>query len=234
MNPNNKQQNEDLRDEQVREAIIKINKIAAVLIAVAIVAACFAFTKVSSEVVQMIIYWISTGLCVMASVLFVISISVKKAQKSRHNFFLYDPKKKIEVDVKDLSFDTARQRTCEFMSIFKRRGKLYVGDLLGESSTVPEHFKPLFCYELLYELAIDDGIDTELFLSLGGECASVFAKYLRQNEDYDLANNIYSFLVDFEKGNLRTAEFKEYIGSKGNHIQEKTMKYIADNIEKFN
>ncbi len=233
MNPNN-DQNRDLKAEQIREATIKMNKLAAVLIAIAVIAACYSYTKVTDGFLQMVIYWISAVLCMVASIFISTAFSVRRAQKHRRNFFLYDKKKKADILPSELSFETVRRRICEFMSIFKHRGKLYVGDLFSENATVPEHFKPLFCYELLYELATNDGLDAAVFLSFGSECADVFAKYLRQNEDYELANNIYSYIVDFESGNRRTAEFKEYINTKGEHIQSKMLGYAVDNIEKFN
>jgi hypothetical protein len=160
-------------------------------------------------------------------------VSALRSLKNRRNFFLYDKKKKADITASELTFDTVRSKICEFMSIFKHKGKLYIGDLFSNNATVPEHFKPLFCYELLYELATDDGLEAGVFLSFGSECAEVFAKYLRENEDYELANKVYAFIVDFEAGNRRTAEFKQYMNTQTEHIKTKMLGYAVSNIEKF-
>ncbi|MBE6583874.1 MAG: DUF805 domain-containing protein [Ruminococcaceae bacterium] len=235
MNPNNtNDQNKDQANDRIREATITITKIASVLIAIAIVAACYSYTKVSDMILQMVIYCICTVLCLVASVLIAAAVSARRAHKHKRNFFLYDRKKKTDVSVNDLTFDTVRTRLCEFMSIFKHKGKLYIGDLFSSNSTVPEHFKPLFCYELLYELATNDGIDAGIFLSFGSECGEVFAKYLRQNEDYEMATKIYSYIIDFESGDKRIAEFKEYMQSMDEHIKDQMLVYTKNNIDKFN
>ena len=218
----------------MREAAIKLIKVASVMIAIAIVVICYGIAKVDNENSRMIVYSIGWGLALVGAFLIFTTLSAMRSLKNRRNFFLYDKKKKSEISPAELTFDTVRAKICEFMSIFKHRGKLYVGDILGENTTVPEHFKPLFCYELLYELAINEGLDAGVFLSFGDECASVFAKHLRQNEDYELANALYSYISDFSAGNRRVAEFKSFMNGQCEHIREKMLKYAQDNIEKFN
>ena len=226
--------NQDIQKEKLRDAGMKLIKIASVMIAVAIVAMCFAFTKLDNDFTRTVVYGISWGLMLLGSFLIFSTISAMRSLKNRRNFFLYDKKKKSDIAPSELTFDTVRHKICEFMSIFKHRGKLYIGDILGERATVPEHFKPLFCYELLYELSINEGLDANVFLSFGDECATVFAKYLRQNEDYELATSLYTYIVDFSAGNRRVAEFKSYMSSQKEHIQGKMLGYALDNIEKFN
>ena len=120
------------------------------------------------------------------------------------------------------------------MTIFKRRGKLYIADLFDENPNIPEYFKPLFCYEILYELASDEGMDATAFLRFGGECADVFSKYLRENGDYELANRLRSFIIEHSEDNNNTEAFKEYMKTKKEHISEKMLGYAVKNIEKFN
>jgi hypothetical protein len=70
-------------------------------------------------------------------------------------------------------------------------------------------------------------------LSFGGECADVFSKYLRENEDYELATKLRSFIMEHSKENNNTESFKEYIKTKKEHISEKMLAYALKNIEKF-
>ena len=197
----------------MREAAIKLIKFASVIIAIAIIVLCYGIAKVDNDETRMVVYSIGWGLALVGAFLIFTTLSAMRSMKNRRNFFLYDKRKKADIAPSELTFDTVRAKICEFMSIFKHRGKLYIGDILGENTTVPEHFKPLFCYELLYELSMGEGLDARIFLSFGNECANVFAKYLRQNEDYELATSIYTYIVDFSSGNGRVAEFKDFMST---------------------
>ena len=229
-NPNNQEHNR----ENLHDAALKLIKVASVLIAIAIVTVCYGYTKVDNDLTRTVVYSVGWGLGIVGLFIIFTTLSAMRTLKNRKNFFLYDKKKRSDISPAELTFDTVRQKICEFMSVFKHRGKLYIGDMLGDGATVPEHFKPLFCYELLYELSLGEGLDARVFLSFGNECANVFAKYLRQNEDYELATSVYTYIVDFSSGNGRVAEFKSYMSSQGDHIRRKMLQYAVDNIEKFN
>lgn len=221
-------------NEVFREARIKIVKIASVGIAGAIILACYAYTQIDDAAIQMILYSIASLISTVSGLFILGTVSIGRAQKNRKNFFLYDRKRKAEISPSELTVATVRERLLDFMSIFKRHGKLYVGDLFDERARIPEHFKPLFCYEILYEIAIEDGgMDAKAFLSFGGECADIFSKYLRENEDYELATKIRSFVFDYSKENDNSDSFKEYISAKKAHIEAKMLGYAKKNIEKF-
>ncbi len=230
MDNEKKEQAAELR----REARIKIIKIASVFIAGAIILACYSYTRVEQTAMQMFLYLFASFICVISGLFIIGAISLGHAEKNRHNFFLYDRKSRSDIPLSSLTVTGIREKLLEFMSIFKRRGKLYVGDLFAENPNIPEHFKPLFCYEILYELAAEDGyMDAKAFLGFGGECADIFTKYLRENEDYELATKLRAFILDFPKEN-NAESFKEYMKSKKEHIEEKMLKYTVKNIEKFN
>ncbi len=217
-----------------REARMKIIKIASVLIAGAIVLACYSYTRVEQAALQMFLYLLASFICVISGVFIVGAISLGRAEKNRHNFFLYDRKNRSDIPISSLTVAAIREKLLEFMSIFKRRGKLYIGDLFSENLNIPEHFKTLFCYEILYELAAEDGhMDASAFLGFGGECADIFAKYLRENDDHELAAKLRCFILDYPKEN-NAESFKEYMKTKKEHIAEKMLKYTVKNIEKFN
>ena len=221
-------------NEVFREARIKIVKIASVGIAGAIILACYAYTQIDDAAIQMILYSIASLISTVSGLFILGAVSIGRAQKNRKNFFLYDRKRRAEISPSELTVATVRERLLDFMSIFKRHGKLYVGDLFDERARIPEHFKPLFCYEILYEIAIEDGgMDAKAFLSFGGECADIFSKYLRENEDYELATKIRSFVFDYSKENDNSDSFKEYISAKKAHIEAKMLGYAKKNIEKF-
>ncbi len=217
-----------------REARIAIIKFASVGIAAAIILACYSYTRVEDAFSQMMLYGLASLICVIAGLFIMGAVSLGRAEKNRHNFFLYDRRKKSDIPLSSLNLKLVREKLLEFMSIFKRRGKLYVGDLFDDNPSIPEHFKPLFCYEILYELAADDGMDAFAFLGFGGECADIFTKYLRENGDFELATSLRSFISDFSDENNNSESFKEYMRTKKEHIAEKMVGYAVKNIEKFN
>ncbi len=229
-----KNDNKELAAELRREARIKIIKLASVGIAAAIILSCFAYTRVEDTLSQLLLYGLASFVFGVSLLFIMGAAAIGRAEKNRHNFFLYDRKKKEDIPISSLTVKVIREKLIEFMSIFKRRGKLYVGDLFDENPNIPEHFKSLFCYEILYELATDDGMDAAAFLSFGGECADIFSRYLRENEDYELAVKLRGFILDFSAENNNAEHFKEYIKSKKEHIEEKMLKYTVKNIEKFN
>ena len=224
----------EIAAEMRREARIGIVKIASVGIAIAIVLACYSYTKVVDSLTRMALYIVASLIAAVAMLFIMGAITLSRAEKNKKNFFLYDRKKKADIPLSDLNVKIVRDKLLDFMAIFKRRGKLYIADLFDENPNIPECFKPLFCYEILYELASGEGIDAKAFLGFGGECADVFSKYLRENEDYELANKLRSFILEHSEENNNTESFKEYIKTKKEHISEKMLGYARKNIEKFN
>ena len=221
-------------EELMREARIKMIKIASVGIAGAIVLACYAYTKIEDVMVQTVLFGVSSIISVIAGLLIIGTVSLGREQKARRNFFLYDSRAKKDIGVKELTVSRVREKMREFMSIFKRRGKLYIGDLFDENPHIPEHFKPLFCYEILCQLASGEGhTDVSTFLSFGRECAEIFVKYLRENRDYELALSINSYICEYSPENNNSEKFAEYLKTQKEHIESKMLSYAVENIEKF-
>lgn len=232
MNSNN---NQDERQSFVREANAKLIRFASVLIAVAIIMACFSYTKLQGETVGMAVYVLAGLVASFGLFIIFIVIAGMRMEKKKVNFFLYDKKKKCDISPDELTVSIIRQRLISYMALFKHKGKLYVGDLFDERHiAVPEAIKPLFCYELLCEIADDGGANASVFLSFGTECANIFSKYLCQNDDSELAREINSYFAKFDVNKESAAAFREYIVSKKAHIEEKMLNYTLTNLEKFN
>ena len=221
-------------EELIAEARMKLIKIASVGIAGAIILACYAYTRVEDTFLQTVLFGTSSLISTVAGVLIIGMISLGRAEKNKKNFFLYDRKKKMDMPLSSLTFMEVRHRLTDFMAVFKRRGKLYIGDLFEEGPHIPECFKTLFCYEILYELAIEEGsINARTFLGFGGECADIFSKYLRETGDYELANGIRGFICDYSEKNDNSQAFRDYIRAKKEHIEAKMLGYTKQNIDKF-
>lgn len=228
---NNDQNNQNNpRIEEIGEKVIRFG---AILVAAAIILFCFAYTKIESPLLQMLAFGLSTLLgCVGIFIIVVIAVGMR-AEKHKTNFFLYDKKKRKNIDPCELTVAEIRKRLEEFMSSFKHRGKLYIGDLFDERRHIPEHFKPLFCYEVLCQIAEGSNSQAETFLSFGFECAEVFSKYLSQNADYELASKIKTYIAEYSDGEHKAEGFCSYISEQKQSIEEKMLNYTVTNIERF-
>jgi len=228
---NNDQNNQN--NPSIEEIGEKVIRFGAILVAAAIILFCFAYTKIESPLLQMLAFGLSTLLgCVGIFIIVVIAVGMR-AEKHKTNFFLYDKKKRKNIDPCELTVAEIRKRLEEFMSSFKHRGKLYIGDLFDERRHIPEHFKPLFCYEVLCQIAEGSNSQAETFLSFGFECAEVFSKYLSQNADYELASKIKTYIAEYSDGEHKAEGFCSYISEQKQSIEEKMLNYTVTNIEKF-
>ena len=230
MNQNGKS-NQPANNTDVNDKIIRFG---AILIAVAIIGACFAYTKLDDMIAKIALFAVSGVVGILGAFIIFVVVVGSRLEERKTNIFLYDKKKKQDMPVSELTFSEIRSRLISFMGAFKYRGKVYIGDLFDEkySASVPEAIKPLVCYELLYEI-IEDRAKPEIFLSFGFECAEIFSKYLTKTEDYELALKIKGYILDFGDGNDNALEFKEYITAKKQAIEEKMFSYTIANIEKF-
>ena len=234
MDQNNKNTQEQREASKI--ATGKIVRIASVMIAVAIIGICFAYTKLDGTGIGQIAMYVISALSAFfgAFIIFIMAYGTY-LEKHRGNFFLYDKKKKINISIEELTIERVRERLILHMSIFKRNGKLYVGDLFDSKQLlIPEVIKPLFCYELLCEIADDNGANASAFLSFGAECAEVFSKYLGKSGDYELALKIKQYFFSHSEEQDVSADFREYVISQREHIENQMLNYTKENIEKFN
>ena len=229
MNQNDRS-NQSQNDVGINDKIIRFG---AILVAVGIIVGCFAYTKAEPTALKIALFIVAGFLFLFgAFIIFVIAVG-SRLEAKKNNIFLYDKKKKQDIPVSELTIDDVRSRIVAYMGAFKYRGKLYIGDLFDEKyESIPEAIKPLFCYELLCEIG-EHSADAEVFLSFGYECAEIFSKYLSQNGDYELALKVKSYILDFSEGNRNTQEFRDFLVSQKQLLEEKMLNYTVENIEKF-
>ena len=231
MNQNNNF--EEIPREELEKISRRISNFGAILIAAAIIGVCFAIAKIDDITLKIVIAAVACVVGGVGAFIMIISAVATKESARQDNFFLYNKKTKTNVDVAELTVPEVRKRLMALMASYKHRGKLYIGDLFDERMRIPEHFKPLFCYELLCELSDENGADAEAFLSFGDECAEVFIKYLSQSGDYEIATRIKSYITDFSSGKENASEFKQYITEQKPTLEANMLKYAKNNIKKF-
>ena len=224
---------EEIPREEVEAFARKVSNFGAILIAAAIIGVCFAIAKIDDMTIKIIVAAISAVIGIVgAFIMIVVAIGLKEEGR-KYNFFLYNKKKKQDMSVSELTISEIRGRLMAYMTSFKHRGKLYIGDLFDERQRIPEHFKILFCYELLCEIGDTKGADPEMFLSFGHECGEIFYRYLSQNGDHELGLKIKTFILEFGEGKENAQEFKNFIISKKQYLEEKMLDYTLNNIKKF-
>lgn len=233
MNRNNNNNIDDIPQEAIEKMARRLSYVGAILIAVAVVGVCFSIAKIEIVSIKIVVAAIAVAVGLIGIFLMIVAGIGGKELPVENNFFLYDKKSKQSIEVSELTISLVREKMVSFMASFKHRGKLYIGDLFDDRSQIPDHFKPLFCYELLCEISDENGADAETFLSFGYECAEIFSKYLSQNGDYELAMNVKSYILDFSNGKQNVSEFKSYLSSKRSHIEERMLDYTKSNIKKF-
>ena len=229
MNPN-ENSNKPQKDTEINDKIIRFG---AILVAIAVIVGCFAYTKAEPLFFKIALFILSGILGLLGVfIIFVVAVG-SKLETQKNNIFLYDKRKKQDMPLSDLTVGEIRDRLAAYMSAFRYRGKLYIGDLFDEKYThIPEALKPLFCYELLCQIG-ENRANAEIFLSFGFECAEIFSKYLSKNGDYELALKVKGFILDFSDGSKNAEEFQEFLVSQKEQLEEKMLSYTVENIEKF-
>lgn len=211
-------------------------RIACVLFAIAIAAICFAIARVESVGVRIAIFAVS-AIPILSGSLFCLVAGVSKySQTHKRNYFLYNKKLKGDIPVAELGIELIRERVADYMAIFKRGGKIYIGELFEDKPYAPiKEMRPLICYELLYEIA-EQGAGAEqygkVFLGYGEECAQIFMTYLSAASDYELARSVSEYICGYNKGE-DALDFCLFLEGKAEYIRERMLDYTKRNIHRF-
>lgn len=232
MDPNNNNL-DDIPKEALETMARRMSNFGAILIGVAIIGICFAIAKLEGEFIRIAVIVLAGLVGIVGIFLMIIAAVGIRNEFPKHNFFLYDKKAKKDIAPSELTVSLVRERISLFMSSFKRRGKLYIGDLFDPRMRISDPFKTLFCYEILCEIGEKSGADPATFLSFGLECADTFYTYLAFNGDHELALKLKSFILDFSEGHENAEEFASFLSSKKEYMEEKMLDFTVKNIKKF-
>ncbi len=206
-------------------------RLAAILLALALLSVCFAIVKVQS-IIGKILLFVAAALAVLLSAfLILLVILAKRAQKHRHNFFLYDRKMRGNMPTEELTVEHISNRLMSYMGLFRHHKQLYISTLFDESGGAPESFKPLFCYQLLGMLSV--GAEDQLcaFLEGGKELADIFSNYLTQAGEDELSRDVQSFIASYD--GKTAASFGTYLRLKSDYLAERMLSYTKEHIHDF-
>ncbi len=212
----------------------RLVRVASVMIALAIVGICLAIARVEELIFKTVIFAVS-GLLLFLGGMFIASIAYLKYHEThKRNYILYDKKIKADMPIEKVDFELIRGKVLDYMSVFRRGKKLYVGELFVDTPWTIEGMKTLVCYELLYELASrKDIVGCQSFLGYGSECSGIFSRYLTENKDFDLSSNVAKYFTEYVQNKDAAKDFCEYIDTQKAHIEKRVVAFVKENPEKF-
>ncbi len=149
------------------------------------------------------------------------------------NYFLYDPRTKRNISPQKLSFQVINARMNKFLSSYAAsEGKIWNDRVFDNPYLdIPEEFKPIIAYKLLYSLAEKDVEAGWKCFENSSEATLVFiCKGLEANGDNEFAATIAQ--INERPMNIKAA--RDYLVKNKKYMQSKMTRYVIDNIELFN
>ena len=109
---NNKNNLDDIPQEALDKMATRLSYFGAVLIAAAVVGVCFAITRIDNTVIKIVVAAIAAvvGLIGIFIVL-VANIGAREVPEEENNFFLYNKKRKQNIDLSELTVSLIREKT---------------------------------------------------------------------------------------------------------------------------
>ena len=152
---------------------------------------------------------------------------------TRPNYFLFNSQAKRNISVQKLTFQIINSRMNRFLSGYaSSEGKLWNDRVLDNPYLeMPEEFKPLVAYKMLYGLAEKDSTAGWMCLENASEETVIFiCRGLEFNGDTSFASTFGSMMSE-KPANIQMA--RDYLVKNKRYIQSKMTKYVIENIDRF-
>lgn len=149
------------------------------------------------------------------------------------NYFLYNPKTKRNISVQKLTFETVNSRMNRFLSKYATsEGKIWNERVLDNPYLeMPEEFKPLVAYKLLFGLADKDAeMGWKCLENASSDTVRFICNGLRANGDNEFAATIERLTAE-KPVNIRV--LRDYLVRNKRYVQKKMLNYAIANIESF-
>ena len=149
------------------------------------------------------------------------------------NYFLYDSKRRKNINVQDLNFATINVKMNRYFAGYApSEGKIWTEGILdNEALDMADEFKPIVAYKLLFDLAhMDVEGGWKCFEVSSVQTVDFICRGLEQNGDGEIANNLrlMKSAIPFQIKFVR-----EYLVSNKKYLHGRMFRYVVDNIEKF-
>jgi hypothetical protein len=152
---------------------------------------------------------------------------------TKPNYFLYSSQAKRNVSVQKLTFSVINSRMNRFLSGYAAsEGKLWNDRILDDPYLdMPEEFKPLVAYKMLYGLADKDAeMGWRCLENASEETLAFICKGLELNRDNDFAA-AFARIRAQKPVNMQVV--RDYLVKNKRYMQSKMTKYVIENIDRF-
>ena len=151
------------------------------------------------------------------------------------NFFLYDNKRNVNIPVEELDFARVNKKMTYVMTkLASNASEVWTTNVFEEDNEVfagETTYVPLVAYKILYDLSDRANEGTwELYLNADPAIIESIVSALELNEDNDLGK-AFKFLHENAAGSYERTE--KFLSDNKKYIQNKMVKYVKANIEKF-
>lgn len=148
------------------------------------------------------------------------------------NYFLYNPQTRRNISVQKLTFQTINARMNRFLSGYaSSEGKIWNERVLDNPYLeMPEEFKPLVAYKMLFGLADKDAeAGWKCLENASDDTVAFICNGLKLNGDGELATNLTQML----QKPVNMAVVRDYLVRNKRYLQSKMTKYVVENIDNF-
>ena len=149
------------------------------------------------------------------------------------NYFLYSPQAKRNISVQKLTFETVNARMNRFLSNYAAsEGKLWNDRVLDNPYLdMPNEFKPLVAYKLLYGLVEKDSqAGWDCLANASEDTVRFICAGLVANGDNTVAETIEKIMLDKP---VNIPLIRDYLIRGKKYIVKKMMVYVVNNIDQF-
>lgn len=205
---------------------------AALLFALAVALLIIALAVIETTATKVVMLIAAVLSFVMAALLGYLMLL---ALDSNANYFLYDTKTKRNIPVKSLTFEVVNIKMNRYLSNYaKSVGKLWTDRILEAPETdIAPIFKPLVAYKLLFDLAAHDAENGwKCFEYASYETVDFICGALEMNGDREMGEALRQMKSGL---NVRCdiKAVRDYLVSNCPYLKDRMLRYVRDNIEKF-
>lgn len=184
------------------------------------------FLKVAFIIFGIVLILLGCALALLAAVI---------GESENANFFLYDSKKNVNIPVEELDFARVNKKMTFIMTkLASNASEVWTTNVFAEDNEVfagETTFVPLVAYKILYDLS-DRANESiwNLYLEADPAIIEAIVSALELNGDNDLGK-AFKFLHENTAGSYERTE--KFLADNKKYIQNKMVKYVKANIEKF-
>ena len=149
------------------------------------------------------------------------------------NYFLYNPHTHRNSSVQNLTFATVNSRMNRFLSKYATsEGRIWNERVLDNPYLdMPEEFKPLVAYKLLFGLAENDAeAGWKCLENASSDTIRFICDGLRAGEDLEFAASIEDIM---SRKPVNITVVRDYLVRNKRYVQKRMLRYAVENIEKF-